>query len=527
MFEKLLDNLFSRVLTQVCRDPGSPAYGSFDRNWWHYKIRDFSSIIIQQGGYFTYLYSCLDQYSSLKDNLEEISKASVYFWANRAIQYGAFEEYYPWEKGYPPVAFSTLAVAKLIEKLEIAHPDVDKSLEIASKQLICRFENQAANQQVAGLAALAVIKNIRPKLVTDGDFEKISQKTLGLQNSEGWFGEYDGPDLGYLSVTMDCLWDLFDYTGDQKFYDANVKALNFMDPFVDFAKSNIGMHNARNTDYIVPYGIARFLKDPDGKIKEKAKTIFEILYSDIDKNHFFMAIDDRYWLHYIGHSVARAELFLKQQSITFDKSVNEKSNLIEEKLLLENSGHLILKNENYQILLTMNKGGIFTIKNKESCYSNFGWILTDNKTQYVTHWWDQGWEWKTNDNSVKITGHLVPHTEKESAPFKHILLRMASFLFGNKIISILKKQLIFKEKRSQFIYSRSIEFNDNSVIVNDSIGGLKDFHQVIKATRSSKRHVSSADSYHIEDFVLNSGFTVTEQNQIKDNLFESKTIISC
>ena len=157
MFAKLLDNLFSRVLTQVCRDPRSPAFGSFDRNWWHYKIRDFSSIIIQQGGYFTYMYSCLDQYSSLKDNLEEISKASVYFWAKRAIQYGAFEEYYPWEKGYPPVAFSTLAVAKLIEKLEIVHPDVDKSLEIASKQLIRRFENQAANQQVAGLAALAAI----------------------------------------------------------------------------------------------------------------------------------------------------------------------------------------------------------------------------------------------------------------------------------------------------------------------------------------------------------------------------------
>ena len=49
------DRALPRILTQACRDPGSPAYGCFDRNWWHYKIRDFPSIMLQQGGYAAWL----------------------------------------------------------------------------------------------------------------------------------------------------------------------------------------------------------------------------------------------------------------------------------------------------------------------------------------------------------------------------------------------------------------------------------------------------------------------------------------
>ena len=45
----LLRRNLPRVLSQLNRDADSPLFGSFDRNFWHYKIRDFSSIILQQG----------------------------------------------------------------------------------------------------------------------------------------------------------------------------------------------------------------------------------------------------------------------------------------------------------------------------------------------------------------------------------------------------------------------------------------------------------------------------------------------
>ncbi|HJP53402.1 MAG TPA: hypothetical protein QF556_01655, partial [Rhodospirillales bacterium] len=39
----------ARVLTQMDRDPDSPTFGCFDRNHWHYKMRDFASAVLQQG----------------------------------------------------------------------------------------------------------------------------------------------------------------------------------------------------------------------------------------------------------------------------------------------------------------------------------------------------------------------------------------------------------------------------------------------------------------------------------------------
>ena len=46
---KQMEYAIPRMLAQLCRDPESPLYGSFDRNHWHYKIRDFSSMVLHQG----------------------------------------------------------------------------------------------------------------------------------------------------------------------------------------------------------------------------------------------------------------------------------------------------------------------------------------------------------------------------------------------------------------------------------------------------------------------------------------------
>ena len=101
-------------------------------------------------------------------------------------------------------------------------------MRVAAKQLCARFESKAVNQQVAGLAALAYIRKLYPEFVTEEQFLSVSNKTLEHQTEEGWFWEYDGPDVGYLSVTLDCLWDLFDATDDKRFLDSADKAFEFI-----------------------------------------------------------------------------------------------------------------------------------------------------------------------------------------------------------------------------------------------------------------------------------------------------------
>ena len=494
-------NLLPRILTQGCRDPGSVDYGSFDRNWWHYKIRDFPSIILQQGGYAAFCASNLPIFDQQKKGLRNLAAASCRFWNRRAEGHGAFEEYYPWEQGYPPLAFSTLAVAKMVHGEVVKREEIESGLQKAATQLQSRFEPKATNQQLAGMAALCWIRRIAANLVEESRFKNVCEQTLACQHEEGWYMEYGGPDLGYLAVSIDCLLDAFDATQNKDFYHSAKKALEFISYFTAKPGKGAAMHNARNTDYIVPYGICRFLQDEE--IGPVANKVIHEVFSNVDHpNHFLHAIDDRYFCHYIGHSIYRALPLLQKDTGQPDPETPDKSPVRQH---FSGSGHFLWRKtlSGCAALVSAKKGGIFSLWFGDFSCSNFGWIVTtDDGKQWVNHWWADFWTYDETDNSVSVKGHLTPHNENESTPIKHLCLRGLSFFWGYRIIGMLKEKLIFKEKQnSKLKFSRTITFTKDGVEVKDQI----DFPTtavIRSAPRSSKRHVASADSFHTEDYCL-------------------------
>lgn len=542
MFEKIIEIQFPRLLTQACRDVNSPFYGSFDRNWWHYRIRDFSSAILQQGGYTAYLCSQLDCFTAYEHELKRLAHGAALFWNRRAKRRGAFEEYYPREQGYPPLAFSTLAMAKLVLEEVVGEDEIAAGLKKAARQLQRRFESQAGNQQVAGLAALAVIRKIRPELVKEEKYLQLKARTLALQEGEGWYTEYDGPDLGYLSVTLDCLWDLYDVTGDRDYLASAEAALDFMHGFIVRRGGGAGMHNARNTDYLVPYGICRFLGHADEVVRKKSATVMALVFGKMEnENHFFHAIDDRYWAHYIGHSVVRAQLLPDGRNLNIggisSKERKSVTNTVEETFtggkgaldairsvstsigesatfttgdkfpvaFTYNAAGYIFRDlqDEKMLLVSALKGGVFTLYDRVgTILSDYGWVARWGKKQFVNHWWSDSWSVDEESDSIVISGALFPHSEKTSTPFLHFGLRVVSFVFGSAITSLLRNVLIFKSKASGISFRRRIDLTVDSVIVTDTIEGIDKKVLLERAPRASKRHVASADSWHSEDFRL-------------------------
>jgi len=487
-----------RVLTQICRDPDSPAYGSCDRNWWHYKIRDFSSIILQQAGYLLFCASELPMYETRREPLRKLAAASCTFWNARAQKARAFEEYYPWEEGYPPVAFSALGVSKLIAEGIVDIDSVRHGIEKAAEQLQSRFEEKASNQQLAGTAALCWIRKLAPELVDGKTLESICTRILEAQEDEGWFPEYGGPDLGYLSVSIDCLWDAYDATGDERFLNSAKKALGFIDEFSHFPTPGLGMHNARNTDYLVPYGVSRFLNLAE--TKQQASGILEAYFGKgLAEDHFLAAIDDRYYSHYYGHSVYRSLTHIRKAIKEETHSTKRQSKSHH----LSKSGYYIHnESEKFQALVSCRKGGIITMWFGNARASDYGWTVKRGHLSIVSHWWEDFWVSEISSNEVLVTGMLTPHKENESTPLKHALLRISSLILGHRLIGILKEKLIFKTKsRKQLPFSRKITFNEESISIEDQITVPEKF-ELVRSPRSSKRHVASADSYHIEDLVL-------------------------
>ena len=517
-------SLIPRLLTQVNRDPNHPSYGCFDRNWWHYKIRDFPSIILQQGSYTVFLIAQLTEWQDKANSLNKLAKAGCRFWTNRAIKSGAFEEYYPNEQGYPPLAFSSLSILKIVAQDKDLLREIQPGIKKAAKQLLKRFESKAANQQIAGLAAIAYINKFYPQYCSDASFLSIKKMTLALQDDEGWFQEYGGPDLGYLSVALDCLWDLYDLTIDEEYLTSAKNAFTYIAKLVVANNGNLGMHNSRNTDYLVPYGIVRFLYLEE--YQEEAKIVYTILFENCDMpEHFFSSIDDRYFCHYIGHSIIRARLLLENKKIPFFNHKKIKESLTKKDMIYyPNCGYLVFTHEgvnNLTFLISQKKGGVFSAKNGIASLSDYGWIIKKGNRQFITHWWSDRWESNQiiNEDTAKITikGYLFPHRGEQPTPFLHIFLRLISKIAGYRIINLLKTVMIFKNKPGQFEIIRNINVFRDHILLDDLILNIDDSCEIIKAPRSSKRHVASSDSYHIEDIALENNVTVDTKYQKVNN----------
>ena len=355
-------------------------------------------------------------------------------------------------------------------------------------------------------------------------FARQKKRTLALQTEEGWYWEYDGPDAGYLSVTIDCLWDLFDATGDADFRTSADRALDFLHRAIAIPGRAPGMLNARNTDYVVPYGIARYLNDGTDAQKDEAAALMRTLYSGVaSPSHFFRAVDDRYLCHYIGHSIARAIPELDKAQPLRAPAPAERAPFD-----LPLAGYVFRPGADGapDLFLALKKGGCLRASLGDASALDFGWIVKTGRKQFVTHWWAKDWTVSSDDSSWTVRGPLAPHKELDSTPFKHFGLRIVSFLFGKSVIGLLKNVLIFKKTKSPYAFERTVSVEGGAIRIEDRIDGLTGSETVLPAPRASKRHVASADSFHPEDVALARGFSVARETHTGGGSFLATTTIS-
>jgi hypothetical protein len=438
------------------------------------------------------------------------------------MRHGSLEEYYPWEDGYPPLAFSTLAMAKLCLSGVLPADKLEEAFCRSARKLISRFESRALNQQMAGLAALAALRKIQPSWVSDDAFSSLATRTLGQQKEDGWFPEYEGPDLGYLSVTLDCLWDLYEITKEPRFFESACRSFDFIDEMTQLPFGGLGMHQARNTDYLVPYGLCRFSAVSPSWSLRVSSLLERVYMSSVPYAVSFDSIDDRYLCHYIGHSLIRAWKTLAPEQNPSDVSTRADSKPDSPAApkptgisgIVHSLGHP-------SILCCTHKGGTFTcLWNSSSWVADYGWVVKRGDRLWSTHGWSTNWKVRVVENEWEISGHLFPHQESLPSPWNHLVLRILALISGRYLIGWLKQRLIFKASDKHLPFRRIIRRSGQAVEVEDWIGNILPSDVIQPAARASIRHVASADTWHPEDFTLLQNVErISKQNQSKDGRF--------
>ena len=247
-----------KILTLLDRNPHSPSYGCFDRNYWHYKIIDFPNGMSQE---FVWPLALIYD-TNIQDNpyykvpaLREWVAAGIRFAANNSHKDGSCDDYYPNERAGGATAFSLLAFLESYVLMRFNDPLMTHFFETRANWLANHLESgQLANHQ----ALIVLCLTLASKLLVTHRWDKTIQDRLELvyswQSQEGWFKEYEGFDPGYHTLTISCLARLYDLNPDDRLKNSLTKSVILASHFVHPDGSYGGEYGSRNTYNFFPHG---------------------------------------------------------------------------------------------------------------------------------------------------------------------------------------------------------------------------------------------------------------------------------
>jgi hypothetical protein len=501
IIRKELSRHTQRILSQADRDPDSPTYGCFDRNFWNYKIRDFASIIQQQGILVLdvlYTYKSETNPYFGKSMIRDLMAGGIDFWTRSQLRSGAFNEYYPFESGFPPTAFSLYAVAIVLDKYpEFLTERTVHAINKAIGWLLRHPEKQALNQESAALAGMTIAMKIPGVIPVKQKLEKRLDEFYRAQHEEGWFNEYGGPDLGYLSVTIDSLWDIYKHTSDKRALRAAESACEFISCFVTVSGDFPVMINSRNTDYIVPYGLTAL-----AATLPTARSLLQVLVRNMQTaGSTFGKTDDRYMTHYIGQSWYRSLLQADNAGTAGSAELPQQGY----ERYFPGCRIFVKHSESKSILIALGKGGIVNEFSRNGIISaNYGWRVKKGKHIAVTHWQNEAYTTSVENNGdgrfLTVRGKFTRHVFMRPSPLKHMVLRVMAFLAGNRLMGSLKSMLIFNQKPFPVKFERKIEIRNGRVITSDNFDNPGKY-KLYPASHYSMRHVSSAGRFMAEELL--------------------------
>ncbi|MBW2977073.1 hypothetical protein KY347_06520 [Candidatus Woesearchaeota archaeon] len=521
-------NQIPRILGQLDRNRNSKTYGCFDRNYWHYKIIDFPCARHQEAALTLALLYKLKQKDNpyfSNNNVLRWVNASLRFWCSIQNKDGSFNEWYPNERSFVATAFSSYAISETLISLnkDIAEKDlVIRSLRKSGNWLSKHNEWEATNQVSGAVISLFNIYF----LTKDKRYLKACQDKLkeliGRQNPEGWWNEYNGPDIGYLSLTVDYLSKFFKKYPDKKLKNSINKAIEFLSYFMHPNMTFGGEYGSRNTEYIIPGGIeisTRHNKNAVGI----ASAVRESLKNSVTIAPY--SFDDRY-LCYIAYTWLQAYLEskneLKPPKYKFDNRFKKD---------FTNAKILIVSNNSFYIIINYSKGGAFSLYLKKGGYSinDSGIIAVDKKNNYLTSSRIACNNIEKNGSFIGIKGNLWKIKNTPMSPIKNISSRIfvktlgMSLKLSSSVKNVLRKKLITGAKKFDSRFTRQITISNSSIKIADLLVSKNKIKDVFLGEKHSNIYIPSSRYFQLQE--LNN--KPLEFTDINKNSFKVERVLSC
>ncbi|MCU0692211.1 MAG: hypothetical protein MUF54_12500, partial [Polyangiaceae bacterium] len=287
------------ILTLVDRNPLSPTFGCFDREYWHYRTVDFPCGMSQE--------MCLPLALAYKHpfpgnpyhrnpRLREIAVGCIEFAKGASHRDGSCDDYFPYEQALGALVFSTYAMTETYQLLQLDRPDLVQFFRLRGDWLRAHNETgQLANHQAFAALALYNIFQITGEAVYQEASDRFKKLTLSWQNDEGWLTEYEGADPGYHSVSITLLAKLYQKSSDSSLLEPLRRAIEFAAYFMHPDGSYAGEYGSRNTYHFYPHGFE--VMAPHSQTAARVAQTY--LQSAMPDRTRYFNDDDRMCAHYV------------------------------------------------------------------------------------------------------------------------------------------------------------------------------------------------------------------------------------
>ncbi len=474
-----------RLLTCLDRNPFSPTYGCFHRDYWLYKTSDFPDAIRQFGILSLALVYTHDFPGNLYFRnaiVKEWTEASMMYCVTIQHRDGTFDEFYPYERGWVgPTAFIAYALA---ESFALLKDTMDSKLH--APVLACirkaalavskgdREKDHLANHHAMACLALWKANKLLREEWLAAAYQRQWGSFLQYHNfSEGWSVEYDGPDPGYLSATISFLARIYKEDPMVEMYEVLARSVDFAAHFAFPDGSFAGMPGSRNTQHFYPGGVEIFGKGylPAAAVAEKmlaalgeGKLVPPEIMSD---RYVFYRVPELLlsWIEYA--SVQEPLPILPYEQPGYFRYFGK-------------AGIYVRTTLSHYFIASLAKGGVcrvFNLRSRLSLLDDGGIVLIAGNGRILTSQWiDPSAQIKAGEEYWTVSGNLnsIP-MHRSFNPAKFVLFRIflaiisLSPRISHWLKGIIRSALIHSPRTTGTAYKRTFRIQGNELCITDEI----------------------------------------------------------
>ncbi len=470
-----------RLLGKLDREPYSRTYGSFDRENWAWKFRDFPIGVLQWAGMLplAWLWKLDLPGSSWRGSsaLAQWTRAALNELLRRQHPNGAFDSVGPYTQDH---GASLAACYYLSETARLLGPELTEEEHARVRDSITRAvafagratEDYAYISNHHALFALGLVAASQwcdePRWRERAD--ETVREIISRQSADGFYEEYGGNDPGYESLGIDFLARMWARTGDDTLFDSLRRAVQYYWYAPQLDGSLGGAFGSRHSRLWFPAGFERLA----GRIPEAASVA---AYMRARLCHAEVVTPANVDAQNLPVMLASFLSACQATEPPLETSPLPCEDLRGAKVFV--SGTHVAGTDSYYSVAALHKGGVIRVAARDRqllAYDDAGWVAQSNGRTYASQLLGLSKFQSADDGrSAVVRASFGLVRQDQLTPVRFVVLRLLnltvfrSLVLGNWVRRFLISRLITSTKPAPITLQRELCFLEDRVEVHDTL----------------------------------------------------------